>query len=67
MFYILVIERNVSLIDLTFLTISGDLDNSVANAFSNVTARTYYRRSGRRKRMKEKQLCITGPFHQGLF
>jgi len=32
-FYILVIENNVSLKDLTILTISGDLGNSVANVF----------------------------------
>jgi len=39
-FYILVIENIVSLIDLTILTISGDLGNSVANVF-NVTTRTF--------------------------
>jgi len=33
MFDILVIENNISLIDLTILTISGDLGNSVANVF----------------------------------
>jgi len=32
-FYILVIENNVSLIDLTIITISDDLGNSVANVF----------------------------------
>jgi len=32
-FYILVIENNVSFIDLTILTISGDLGNLVANVF----------------------------------
>jgi len=38
----LVIENNVSLIDLPILTISGDLGNSVANVFSNVTASAFY-------------------------
>jgi len=32
-FYILVIENNVSSIDLTILTISDDLGNLVANVF----------------------------------
>jgi len=31
MFYILVVENNVSLIDLTILTISGDKGNAVAD------------------------------------
>ena len=46
---------NVSLIDVTILTISGDVGNLVASV-SNVTARTIYRRTGRPKRMKQKQL-----------
>jgi len=33
MFYILDIENNMSFIDLTILTIAGDLDNLVANVF----------------------------------
>ena len=58
MFYILVIENTMSFIDLTILTISGDLDNLVANVFSNVIDRTFYRRTGRQKRMEQKQLFI---------
>jgi len=58
MFYIVVIENNVSLIDLTILTILDDLGNLVANVISNVTASAFYRRTGRRKRMKQKQLFI---------
>jgi len=48
----------MSVIDLTILTISGDIDILFFERFSNVIDRTFYRRTGRQKRMEQKQLFI---------